>query len=103
MMLLTPIFGISINPAKKVPIMLPIVDNDDIFPDTVPTSCSWLFFNFTAIGDTVASMKLGIPNRNVADIIATIISCCIFCAKKSTIMVSNIGIRLVVIAAINMN
>ena len=33
----TPIFGINTKPAKKVPNMLPIVDNEDIFPEVVPT------------------------------------------------------------------
>ena len=71
---LTPKFGISINPAKNVPNILPIVDSEDIFPDVAPTLSGALFFSFTAIGDTAASRKLGIPNTIVADIIATIIN-----------------------------
>ena len=102
-MFLTPILGINIKPAIKVPMILPIVDKDDIFPDTFPTSFSSSFFNLTAIGDAVANIKLGIPNKNIADMIATVIKLGIVSANWFTIIVSNIDIKLVLIAEININ
>ena len=98
---LTPKFGININPAKNVPKILPIVDNEDIFPDVVPIWSILLFFIFTAIGDTVASKKLGIPKVTVAHIIATKIKLFESCDNTSINITSSIGIILVAIADIN--
>ena len=98
---LTPKFGININPAKNVPKILPMVDNDDIFPDVAPIWSILLFFIFTAIGDTVASKKLGIPKVTVAHMIATKIKLFDICDNTSINTTSNIGIILVAIAEIS--
>ena len=93
---LTPNVGIKKNPAKNVPNILPIVDNDDVLPDISPTFEYSLSLNFTANGDTVAITKLGIPNI-IADV-TNAINTKLFemLAKFFTSTVSNIGIRLVV-------
>ena len=44
---LTPNNGIRINPAKKVPTILPTVEKEDILPETFPTSSKSLSFNLT--------------------------------------------------------
>ena len=69
-MFFTPSLGIKTNPAKKVPKILPIVDNADILPETLPISSMPLSFSFTANGDAVAKNILGIPNVTVEQIIA---------------------------------
>ena len=102
-MFLTPKLGIKTNPARNVPTILPIVDNADIFPDVVPTLSILLFLIFTAIGDTAASKKLGIPNTIVAHIIETSTKLTDIPANLSINSTSNIGIKLVAIAEIIRN
>ena len=60
-----------------------------------------LFFIFTAIGDTVANKKLGIPKVTVAHMIATKIKLLESCDNTSINTTSNIGIMLVAMAEIN--
>ena len=99
--LLTPILGISTNPIKNVPTILPIVDNDDILPDNEPISCSSILFIFTAYGEIIANIKLGIENTIIAHIIAAIIKLGIKPANIFTTQVSNNGIALVANAEYN--
>ena len=99
--MLTPILGISTNPIKNVPTILPIVDNDDILPDNEPISCSSILFIFTAYGEIIANIKLGIENTIIAHIIAAIIKLGIKPANIFTTQVSNNGIALVANAEYN--
>ncbi len=51
--------------------MLPIVEKDDIFPETFPTSFNSLSLSLTANGETVAKKRLGTPNVKLEQITAT--------------------------------
>ena len=64
-MFFTPMFGIKMNPAVKVPTILPIVDKADIFPEIFPMLFSFSYsisFNLTAKGEIVAKKRLVGPN-----------------------------------------
>ena len=98
-----PKFGINKNPATNVPTILPIVDNDEIFPDVFPTSSCVLSSNFTAYGDTIANIKLGIPNTTAEHIIATNTKLLDNSDSGCTRIASNIGIKLVKNAPANIN
>ena len=79
--------------------MLPIVDKDDIFPDNEPISVSSLLLIFTAYGEIIANIKLGIENAIIAHNIAAIIRFGIIPAIIFTTQVSNYWIVLVANAA----
>ena len=71
------------------------------FRDTFPTSFSCDDLILTAIGEIVASIKLGIPKTIVVDIIDTNIKFCDTLANLSISTTSKIGIIEVVTPAIN--
>ena len=107
-MFFTPMFGIKMNPAVKVPTILPIVDKADIFPEIFPMLFSFSYsisFNLTAKGEIVAKKRLVGPNVILEHIIAIILGF-IFVVNPDSGLIISIsikGIRLVKRAAFNKN
>ena len=65
-MLVVPRTGISQNPARKVPAMLPRVEIAYRFPTVAPELMTALSFSLTAKGDTMPSNMLAGANRMTA-------------------------------------
>src|SRR5690242_11700091 len=65
--------GISTNPARKVPNILPTVDKAYRLPTVDPDLSISCMTNFTEYGDTIPRSTLGIANKNIVSTMAAIL------------------------------